>query len=70
MSRIIVEGEITKTLPGGTFIIELTTKDKHQVTASVSGKMRIHYIKLVTGDSVEVELSPYDLDRGRIVKRL
>lgn len=69
MSRIIVEGTIVKALKSGVFIVELDS-NKHQVTARCSGKMSMHWIKVVPGDKVEVELSPYDLDRGRITKRL
>ncbi len=65
--KIEVEGRIVETRPNGSFIVELA--NKHQVLAHVSGKMRIHFIRILLGDRVLVELSPYDLDRGRITYR-
>lgn len=64
---ITVEGKITETLPNAMFRVELD--NGHIVLAHVSGKMRMHYIKILPGDKVTVELSPYDLTRGRIVYR-
>ncbi|MBN1893801.1 translation initiation factor IF-1 [bacterium] len=64
---IRVDGTILETLPNATFRIEL--EGGHKVLAHVSGKMRMHYIKILPGDKVTVELSPYDLTRGRIVYR-
>lgn len=64
---IQVEGVVRETLPNATFRVELP--NGHQVLAHVSGKMRMHYIKIVPGDKVIVELSPYDLSRGRIIYR-
>ena len=64
---ISVEGKITETLPNAMFRVELD--NGHNVLAHVSGKMRMHYIKILPGDKVTVELSPYDLSRGRIVYR-
>ena len=64
---IIVEGKVTETLPNAMFRVEL--ENKHMVLAHVSGKMRMHFIRILPGDSVTVELSPYDLTRGRIVHR-
>jgi len=66
--KIRVEGKITKALPGTTFIVELD--NKMIVTAHLCGKMRLHYIKIIPGDRVILELSPYDIERGRIIKRL
>ena len=64
---ISVEGKITETLPNAMFRVELD--NGHNVLAHVSGKMRMHYIKILPGDKVTLELSPYDLKRGRIVYR-
>jgi translation initiation factor IF-1 len=65
---IEVEGKVVKALPNATFEVELP--NQHKVLAHLSGKMRKHYIRILPGDSVLVELSPYDLTRGRIVYRL
>ncbi|MBI1975087.1 MAG: translation initiation factor IF-1 [Parcubacteria group bacterium] len=62
-----VEGEILEALPSTTFKVRLD--DGREVLAHLSGKMRIHHIKIMVGDRVEVELSPYDEKRGRIVYR-
>jgi translation initiation factor IF-1 len=64
---IKVEGTVVETLPNAMFRVEL--EGGHRVLAHISGKMRMHYIKILPGDTVEVELSPYDLNRGRIVYR-
>lgn len=64
---IVVEGVVLETLPNATFKVEL--ENKHQVLAHISGKMRMHFIKILPGDKVTVELSPYDLTRGRITYR-
>ncbi len=64
---IQVEGTVTETLPNAMFRVELD--NGHRVLAHVSGKMRMHFIRILTGDRVTVELSPYDLTRGRIVYR-
>jgi len=66
--RIEVEGKVTTVLPNTLFRVELA--NGHQVLAHISGKMRKHYIKILPGDRVLVELSPYDLSRGRITYRL
>lgn len=66
--KIVLKGEVTEALPSTSFKVKLETK--HEVLAHLSGKMRMHYIKIVPGDSVEVEFSPYNLSRGRIIKRL
>ncbi|MEN6371204.1 MAG: translation initiation factor IF-1 [Armatimonadota bacterium] len=64
---IEVEGVVTETLPNAVFRIELS--NGHKVLAHVSGKIRMHFIKILPGDRVLVELSPYDLSRGRIIYR-
>jgi translation initiation factor IF-1 len=64
---IKVEGIVLKTLPNAMFKVEL--ENKHEVLAHISGKMRMHFIKILPGDKVTVELSPYDLTRGRITYR-
>jgi translation initiation factor IF-1 len=64
---IRVEGVVLETLPNAMFRVEL--ENKHQVLAHISGKMRMHFIKILPGDKVTLELSPYDLTRGRIVYR-
>jgi len=66
--KIKVQGKITKALPGTAFLVEL--ENGHIVTAYLCGKMRMYYIKIIPGDKVLLELSPYDLARGRITKRL
>jgi translation initiation factor IF-1 len=62
-----VEGIVKETLPNAMFRVELS--NGHQVLAHVSGKIRMHFIKILPGDKVLVELSPYDLSRGRILYR-
>jgi len=64
---IVVEGKVYETLPNAMFRVEL--ENGHKVLAHVSGKMRMNFIKILPGDSVTVELSPYDLTRGRIIRR-
>jgi len=64
---IEVEGTIIEALPNARFRVELD--NKHMVLAHVSGKMRMHFIRILAGDRVKLELSPYDLTRGRIVYR-
>jgi translation initiation factor IF-1 len=64
---IEMEGTIVETLPNTMFRVEL--ENGHVVTAHISGKMRKHYIRILTGDKVKVELTPYDLTKGRIVYR-
>ncbi len=64
---IQLEGVVTETLPNTTFRVELD--NGHLVTAHISGKMRKHYIRILTGDRVTVELTPYDLTKGRIIYR-
>ena len=65
--KIEVEGKILEVLPGYKFRVELS--NKHEIEAHVSGKMRMNNIRIVEGDTVVVELSPYDLTRGRITYR-
>ena len=65
--KIEVEGEITEALPSTMFRVKIN--DGHEVLAKISGKMRKHYIRILPGDKVKVELSPYDLTRGRITYR-
>ncbi len=64
---IEVKGKIVETLPNAMFRVEL--ENGHKVLAHISGKMRMHYIRILPGDEVTVELSPYDLSRGRITYR-
>ena len=65
---IEVEGTVIEPLPNAMFRVELS--NGHKVLAHISGKIRLHYIKILPGDRVLIELSPYDLSRGRIVYRL
>ena len=65
---IDVEGIVVEALPNAMFRVELP--NGHKVLAHVSGKIRVHYIKILPGDKVLIELSPYDLSRGRITYRL
>lgn len=64
---IEVEGTVVEPLPNAMFRVEL--KNGHKVLAHISGKMRMHFIRILPGDKVTVELSPYDLTRGRIIYR-
>ena len=64
---IEVEGTVVETLPNAMFRVDL--ENGHRVLAHISGKMRMHFIKILPGDTVTVELSPYDLTRGRITYR-
>ena len=66
--KIRIDGVITKALPGTSFLVKLD--NDVVVTAYLCGKMRLHYIKIIPGDRVTVEVSPYDVGRGRIVKRM
>ncbi|MGZ3512708.1 MAG: translation initiation factor IF-1 [Thermodesulfobacteriota bacterium] len=67
VDAIQVEGRVLETLPNAMFRVEL--ENGHKVLAHISGKMRMHFIKILPGDKVTVELSPYDLSRGRIIFR-
>ncbi|MBV6515902.1 MAG: Translation initiation factor IF-1 [Planctomycetes bacterium] len=66
-AAIRVEATVVEALPNAMFRVEL--ENKQQVLCTVSGKMRMHYIRILPGDKVTIELSPYDLDRGRIIYR-
>ena len=66
--KVEVEGKITAVLPSTMFRVEL--ENGHQILAHISGKLRKHFIKITVGDIVKMEMSPYDLDKGRIVYRL
>jgi translation initiation factor IF-1 len=66
-ASIKIDGVILETLPNASFRVEL--ENGHKVLAHISGKMRMHFIKILPGDKVTVELSPYDLSRGRITYR-
>jgi translation initiation factor IF-1 len=65
---IEVEGKVIESLPNAMFRVELA--NGHEVLAHISGKIRMHYIRILPGDKVLIELSPYDLTRGRITYRL
>lgn len=65
---IIMEGAVEEMLPNATFRVKLD--NGHEVLAHISGRMRVHYIRLLVGDRVILEMSPYDLTKGRITKRL
>lgn len=65
---IKLDGVVRETLPSTTFKVEL--ENGHEILAHISGRMRVNYIRLLPGDKVTVEMSPYDLTKGRIVKRL
>ena len=64
---VTVEGTVVEPLPNAMFRVEL--ENGHKVLAHISGKMRMHYIRILPGDKVQVELTPYDLSRGRITYR-
>ena len=77
---IQLEGVVTEVLPGTTFKVKITNpnkkdekkgekKEEHEILAHISGRMRMHYIRILPGDKVLVEMSPYDLTKGRIVRR-
>ncbi|MEK7287267.1 MAG: translation initiation factor IF-1 [Elusimicrobiota bacterium] len=66
--KVLVEGIVTEALPNAMFRVDLG--NQHQCLAHLSGKMRMHYVRILPGDKVRVELSTYDLSRGRIVYRL
>lgn len=66
--KIVLEGIVSEALPNAYFRVEL--QNGQEILAHVSGKIRMHYIKILAGDKVTVELSPYDLTRGRITRRL
>ncbi|MEA3554345.1 MAG: translation initiation factor IF-1 [Campylobacterota bacterium] len=64
---IVVDGKVTEVLPNATFRVQLD--NGHIVLCHISGKMRMHYIKILLGDTVRVEITPYSLDKGRITHR-
>jgi translation initiation factor IF-1 len=64
---IVVDGKVTEVLPNATFRVELD--NGHIVLCHISGKMRMHYIKILLGDTVKLEITPYSLDKGRITHR-
>ncbi len=66
--KIVLEGTVSEALPNATFNVAL--ENGQEILAHVSGKIRMHYIKILPGDKVTVELSPYDLTKGRITRRL
>lgn len=66
--KLIFEGIVTEALPNANFKVEL--QNSQTVLCHISGKIRLNYIKILAGDKVQVEMSPYDLKRGRIVRRL
>lgn len=66
--KIIFEGIVSEALPNANFRVEL--QGGQMILAHISGKMRLNYIKILPGDKVQVEVSPYDLSRGRITRRL
>lgn len=68
MEKIIEEGIVIESLPNTVFRVKLLKTNK-EILAHLSGKMRMNYIKIIVGDKVKVELSPYDLTKGRIVFR-
>lgn len=61
------EGEVVEVLPNTTFLVKLT--NEHIITAHISGRLRMHYIRILESDKVVIEMSPYDLSKGRIVFR-
>jgi translation initiation factor IF-1 len=65
---IKLEGKVKETLPNTTFRVEL--ENGHEILAHISGRMRVNYIRLLPGDRVLVEMSPYDLTKGRVVQRM
>ncbi len=65
--NIQVDGVVTEALPNAMFRVKL--ENGHEVLAHISGKMRMHYIKILPGDKVKLEISPFDLSRGRIIYR-
>jgi translation initiation factor IF-1 len=67
--QIVTEGTVTQVLPGTMFRVDLAGQGQRNVLAHISGKMRKHFIRIVPGDKVELELSPYDLTKARIIFR-
>jgi len=67
---IEVEGKVVAVLPGTMFKVQLNNETKHVVLAHISGKLRKNFIKIAAGDNVKMEMSPYDLEKGRITYRM
>jgi translation initiation factor IF-1 len=67
--KISVEGEVVDALPNAMFRVRLETANKPEIVAHISGKMRMNYIRILPGDRVTVDISPYDLTKGRITYR-
>lgn len=67
--KLQFEGEVIDALPNAMFRVRLDNPKDHELVAQISGKMRMHYIKILPGDRVTVEISPYDWSRGRITYR-
>ena len=67
--KFTIEGIVVEALPNAMFKVELSNEQKTKILAYVSGKMRKHYIRILPGDSVTVEMTPYDLTKGRITYR-
>ena len=68
--KIQVEGQVVDALPNAMFRVRLDLENKPEIIAHISGKMRMHYIRILPGDRVSVDISPYDLTKGRITYRL
>ena len=68
--KIIKEGEVIEALPSTLFRVRLDEPDGQEILAHLGGKMRVHHIRVLPGDRVRVEMSPYDLTKGRIVLRM
>lgn len=66
--KIIVQGQVEEALPNATFRVKL--EDSREILAHLAGKMRLFYIRVLVGDKVKIELSPYDETKGRIIQRL
>ena len=66
--KLVFEGQVVEALPNATFKVVLV--NDQEILAHVSGKIRMHYIKILAGDKVQVEMSPYDLSKGRITRRM
>jgi translation initiation factor IF-1 len=67
--KLQVEGEVLESLPNAMFRVKLDLENKPEIIAHISGKMRMHYIRILPGDRVTVDISPYDLTKGRITYR-
>lgn len=66
--KLVFDGQVIEALPNATFKVELA--NNQEILAHVSGKIRMNYIKILSGDKVQVEMSPYDLTKGRIIRRM